>query len=83
MTLEEILAKNGELTDEELAFLERELVKATRQLHTMLKEIQREAEAKDPRLAAKLGRSADSMLANVEKAAALPWPNGMPGALAD
>jgi hypothetical protein len=83
VNLEEILARDGDLTDEELAFVERELVKATRELHAMLQHIEREVAAQEPRLAAKLRRSADSMLSNVEKAASLPWPNGMPGALAD
>jgi hypothetical protein len=81
--LEAILARGGKLTDEEEAFLERELVKATRELHTALLAIQREIAATDPRLAAQLGRSASSMLTSVEKAASLPWPNGNPGALAD
>lgn len=75
MNLEEILAKDGDLTDEEMVFVERELVKATRELHAMLKTIEREAAAADPRLAAKLR--------HVEKAAALPWANVTPGALAD
>jgi hypothetical protein len=83
MNLDEILARDGDLTDEELAFVERELVKATRELHSVLAGMHHEIAAKDPRLAAKLRRSADSMLENIEKAAALPWPNGNPGALAD
>jgi hypothetical protein len=83
MNLDDILASDRELTDEELAFVERELVRATRELHAWVKGIQQEVREKEPRLAARLGRSADSMLENVEKAASLPWPNGMPGALAD
>jgi hypothetical protein len=83
MKLEDILAKDGALTDEELAFVEHELVKATRELHALALQIEREVAQTHPRVAAKLRRSADSMLTNVEKAAALPWPNGMPGGLAD
>jgi hypothetical protein len=83
MNIDEILAKGGDMTVEERAFLERELVKTARELHAVLMGLQREIADTEPRLAAKLRRHAGSLLENVERGAALPWPDGSPGALAD
>lgn len=68
------LLERDDLTDEELAELERHLVATTREFHKAMADLA---------MAKKLERSADSVLRNVEKAASLPWPDGSPGALAD
>lgn len=77
------LLERDDLTDEELAELERHLVATTREFHKAMADLTAQVAESDPSMARKLARSADSVLENVERAAALPWPDGSPGALAD
>lgn len=75
MNVDELLSADRELTDEEFEFLEQELLKTLREFNEQVQGICEEIEEKDPELAARLKRSAESALSNAEQAAALP-PGG-------
>ena len=66
MDVNALLAKEGQLTDEELAFLEQHLLTLSRQLVTEVSKITAQVEDEEPELARQLERSAASVLLNVE-----------------
>jgi hypothetical protein len=68
MELDEILALDRELTDEELALLERQLLITARALHRNTEELVREASKVEPELAERLRASTVSVLRNIELA---------------
>jgi hypothetical protein len=72
VNVDELLAADRELTDEEFEFLEQELLKTLREFNEHVQGICGELEDKDPELAAKLKSSAESALSNAEQAAAIP-----------
>jgi hypothetical protein len=72
MNVEELLAPDHMLTDEEFEFLEEELLKTLREFNEIVGKISQEIEDKDPELAAKMRESAQSALDNAEVAAAIP-----------
>lgn len=74
MNVDELLAADRELTDEEFEFLEQELLKTLREFNEQVKLISAEVEESDPELAEKLRRSASSALENAEEAAKIPLP---------
>lgn len=80
--IDELLARD-DLTDDEVMELERELVAKTREFHRAVADLTAQVMESDPHMARKLARAADRVLGNVEKAAALPWPDGSPGSLAN
>jgi hypothetical protein len=79
---DELMARDA-LTDAELAELERHVVDATREFHRAMITLTEQVALSDPIMALELARSADNMMEHVEKAAALPWPDGSPGTLAN
>lgn len=72
MNVDEILAKDDP-TDEELKFLEQELLKTAYQLKDAIGELTGDLEKKDPAMAAHLKKKVDSMVGHIEQAAAIPW----------
>ena len=74
MDLDTILAKETPLTDEELAFVEQNLVVMSRALVSAVAEIVGQIEGEEPELARKLESSVASVLLNVENAANVGRP---------
>lgn len=72
MNVDELLAADRELTDEEFEFLEQELLKTLREFNEHIQGICGQIEDTEPEVAAKLKQSAASALWNVEQAAAIP-----------
>jgi hypothetical protein len=72
MNVDELLSADRELTDEEFEFLEQELLKTLREFNQQVQGICEGIEEKDPELAARLRRSAESALSDAEQAAAIP-----------
>jgi len=68
MDVNALLAKEGQLTDEELAFLEQHLLNLSRQLVIEVSKITAQVEDQEPELARQLEGSAASVLLNVELA---------------
>jgi hypothetical protein len=68
MDLDALLGKTGRLTDEEIAFIEQNLLQLSRALVSEISEIAGKIEGEEPELARKLEGSAASMLLNVENA---------------
>lgn len=77
--IDELLARDH-LTDDELAELEQHLVATTREFHRAMADLTAQVMETDAHMAKKLARCADSVLLNVEKAAALPGPGSRPSA---
>jgi hypothetical protein len=72
MNVEELLKLERPLTDEEAAFMEDELLKLTRELHTEVMKICEKVEPQSAFLANKLKQAAVRTLENVEAAVAVP-----------
>ena len=68
MDLDEILTLDRELTDEEIVFLEQQLLIAVRAFHRETEKLVREACKVEPEWAERLRSSAASLLLNVERA---------------
>ncbi|MGH7552796.1 MAG: hypothetical protein ACREMQ_07175 [Longimicrobiales bacterium] len=71
MDVDEIMALDRELTDEEFAFLEQQLLVMARALFQNVQELTSSIADKEPELSKRLLDSAGSMLLNVELAAAM------------
>jgi hypothetical protein len=71
MDVDELLALDRPLTDEEFAFLEQKLLETVREFHALVEEMLPQVAPQEPFLAERLRNAADSILANVEEAAAL------------
>jgi hypothetical protein len=74
MDLEALLAKEGRLTDEEMAFIEQNLLVMSRAFVSEIAKLTRQMEAEEPELARQLEASAASVLLNVEKAVNIDVP---------
>ena len=72
MNIDEIMAKD-DLSDEELKFLEQELLRTAHELKDAIGELTGELAKKDPGMAAHLKKKVDSMVGHIEQAAAIPW----------
>lgn len=71
MDVDEIMALERELTDEEFAFLEQQLLAMARALFQNVQELTSSIADKEPELSKRLLDSAGSVLLNVELAAAM------------
>ena len=71
MDVDEIMALDRELTDEEFAFLEQQLLVMARALFQNVQELTSSIADREPELSKRLLDSAGSMLLNVELAAAM------------
>ena len=71
MNVEELLAADRKLTDEETAFLEQEVLKLAKQLQSMVTEITAEVGPEDQDLVDQLRGAAGRTVANIEEAIAL------------
>ncbi len=69
MDVDELLALDRELTDEEFEFLEQETLKLVKEMHGMLQDLGAEIRQSDETLADKLEVESDMMLLAVEAAA--------------
>ena len=72
MDIDELLARNGDLTPEEFAFLEEETLKLARAFAAEIDALLPKIAAQDPQMADKLEVQSQIMLANIEAAAAIP-----------
>lgn len=72
MNIDEILALERELTDEEFLFLEGETLKSVREFSKRIDELLPDIARKDPALADRLEVSSNTMLLAMESAAAIP-----------
>ena len=72
MDVDEILALERELTDEEFLFLEQETLKSVRALRNMIAELLPTVRAHSPPLADKMELSSNTMLLALEAGAELP-----------
>jgi hypothetical protein len=72
MDVDEILALDRELTDEEFLFLESETLKSVRSLRQMIGELLPRVRGQAPALADKMELSANTMLLAMEAGAELP-----------
>ena len=68
MDVNALLAKEGQLTDEEIAFLEQHLLTLSRQFVSEVSKLTAQFEGEEPELARQLEESAASVLLNVELA---------------
>ena len=72
MNVNQILAMDRKLTDEEFEVLERETLKSVRELSRLIDDLLPEIAAKDPKLADRLELSSNTMLLAMESAADIP-----------
>ena len=72
VNVDQILALDRELTEEECLFLEQETLKAVRQLSQHVDDLLPQIAEKDPALADRLEVSSNTMLLATEAAAAIP-----------
>ena len=74
MDVDELLALERPLTQEECEFIEQELLKTAKEFQKLAAELTEEIAREDPEMAEQLQRSARAMVLNIEEAAAIPWP---------
>jgi hypothetical protein len=79
MNVDELLALDRPLTDEEFVFLEAELLKCVHQLQKVTADLLPDLQEKDPELADSLINSTARLVWATEQAAALPLCNKEPG----
>jgi hypothetical protein len=73
MNVDELMNADRPLTPEELAFLEEELLKLARELQSAVSTIVQECAPEHHHLVDRLQRAADSTVANIEAAIAVPF----------
>ncbi|MGH7468169.1 MAG: hypothetical protein ACRENP_09300 [Longimicrobiales bacterium] len=72
MNVDELLAADRELTDEEFAFLEQQALAVARELETTMAELAKKVGESDPALARAVMRPAHNLVAALEQAVAIP-----------
>ncbi len=73
MNVDELLAADRPLTNEEMAFLEQQTLVLARELQALMTELSEEMKQKDPELAREILRPARNMVKALEEAAAIPF----------
>jgi hypothetical protein len=74
MNVDELLAADRELTDEEFAFLEQQALAVARELERAMAELASKVEETDPALARAVTQPAHNLVKALEQAAAIPGP---------